>query len=61
MTMIKCEECGKEISDRAVNCPHCGAPTAIVKKAIRFQLTLLFVVCALLLLVVLIASECWSI
>lgn len=23
MALIKCPECGKEISDRAVSCPHC--------------------------------------
>lgn len=26
MSMIKCRECGKEISDQAVACPNCGAP-----------------------------------
>lgn len=26
MAMIKCPECGKEISDRASNCPGCGYP-----------------------------------
>lgn len=26
MSMIKCRECGKEISDQAVACPGCGAP-----------------------------------
>ena len=26
MSMIKCSECGKEISDKAINCPNCGAP-----------------------------------
>ena len=25
MAMIKCEECGKDISDKAVACIHCGA------------------------------------
>ncbi len=25
MSLIKCKECGKEISDRADKCPHCGA------------------------------------
>lgn len=25
MSLIKCEECGKEISDKAVSCPNCGA------------------------------------
>lgn len=23
---IECPDCGKEISERAVSCPHCGAP-----------------------------------
>lgn len=27
MAMIKCRECGKEISSRAEACPHCGAKT----------------------------------
>lgn len=26
MALIKCVECGKEISDRADNCPYCGCP-----------------------------------
>ena len=26
MALIKCYECGKEISDTADKCPHCGAP-----------------------------------
>ncbi len=26
MTMIKCSECGKEISDKASVCVSCGAP-----------------------------------
>lgn len=25
MALIKCEECGKEISENAVSCPNCGA------------------------------------
>lgn len=24
--LIKCSECGKEVSDKASTCPHCGAP-----------------------------------
>lgn len=27
MSLIKCTECGREISDKATNCPNCGAPT----------------------------------
>ena len=26
MALINCPECSKEISDKAVNCPNCGAP-----------------------------------
>ena len=26
MALINCKECGKEISDTASVCPHCGAP-----------------------------------
>lgn len=26
MSMIKCPECGREISDKATVCPGCGAP-----------------------------------
>ncbi|MEQ1934886.1 MAG: hypothetical protein ABL962_13585 [Fimbriimonadaceae bacterium] len=27
MALLKCGECGKEISDQAASCPGCGAPT----------------------------------
>lgn len=26
MALIKCSECGREISDSAESCPHCGKP-----------------------------------
>lgn len=28
MALIKCSECGKEISDSAESCPHCGCKTS---------------------------------
>jgi hypothetical protein len=28
MALVKCKECGKEVSSAATACPHCGAPTA---------------------------------
>lgn len=31
MALIKCPECGKEISDKASNCPNCGCPIKIPK------------------------------
>ena len=30
MALIKCPECGKEISDKAQSCIHCGCPLAEV-------------------------------
>lgn len=36
MALIKCPECGKEISDKAACCPNCGFPVERVKyKAIK--------------------------
>lgn len=31
MTLIKCPECGKEISDKCVQCIHCGYPLAEIQ------------------------------
>ena len=32
MPLISCDECGKEISNKATSCPYCGAPTKWGKK-----------------------------
>ncbi len=32
MALIKCKECGKEISDRASSCPNCGCPLLEISK-----------------------------
>jgi DNA-directed RNA polymerase subunit RPC12/RpoP len=32
MALIKCPECGKEISDNANKCPNCGNPMYVKKK-----------------------------
>ena len=32
MPLICCNECGKEISEKAELCPHCGEPTKWGKK-----------------------------
>lgn len=37
MALIKCNECGKDISDQAVSCPSCGNP--LKDKIITVQLT----------------------
>ena len=31
MALIKCPECGKEVSDRAANCIHCGFPLSSLR------------------------------
>ena len=33
MALIKCPECGREISDQAVSCPHCGFPLSKIKES----------------------------
>lgn len=37
MAMIKCPECGKEISDSAVSCPNCGKPLQQASKTLSVQ------------------------
>lgn len=32
MALIKCPKCGKEISDKAEKCPHCGYPIEEIEK-----------------------------
>lgn len=32
MALIKCPECGKDVSDKATACIHCGCPTGISSK-----------------------------
>jgi DNA-directed RNA polymerase subunit RPC12/RpoP len=31
MALIKCSECGRDVSDKATSCPHCGMPISSVK------------------------------
>ncbi len=35
MALIKCPECGREISDKATACPHCGMPMTPAQTDIR--------------------------
>ena len=32
MALVKCKECDKDVSDKAEQCPACGAPTALKEK-----------------------------
>ena len=39
MALIKCPDCGREISDRAASCMHCGCPIALSNEGVlRVQL-----------------------
>lgn len=38
MSVIKCVDCGKEISDSAPSCPHCGRPNQSNNKSIGLAL-----------------------
>lgn len=35
MAIIKCKECGAEISDKAVTCPKCGAPLQEIPEVVE--------------------------
>jgi hypothetical protein len=37
MALIKCPECGKEISDKASACPNCGCPIASRPTSIKVR------------------------
>ena len=39
MALITCEECGKEISDKAFKCEYCGIPRN-EKELVRFIVTM---------------------
>lgn len=46
MAMIKCEECGQEISSMAESCPHCGCKTSYAsRKSKGKDYTIAMVVC----------------
>ena len=56
MALIKCPECGKEISDKAKACPNCGAPAEKKKVKVHIfrakQLIALVSICLLLAIIV---------
>lgn len=37
MSLIKCKECGTDVSDKASACPNCGCPIDVIEKAIEEQ------------------------
>lgn len=48
MAIIKCEECGAEISDKAKVCPKCGAPIREEERNEEIYILVLMVVGAIL-------------
>ncbi len=55
MALINCEECGKQISDKAVSCPKCGFVTQTQKKRSGLSWYIYLIVA---LLAIYIASQC---
>ncbi len=37
MALIKCNECGKDVSEKAESCPNCGAPVEVKAKSFRLS------------------------
>lgn len=37
MALIKCPECGKQVSDKAGSCPNCGCPIANAPTSIKIR------------------------
>lgn len=37
MALIKCPECGHDVSDKAVSCPHCGYPMLQTKRIVESE------------------------
>lgn len=37
MSLIKCTECGSQVSDKAENCPNCGCPVTAILQEINEQ------------------------
>lgn len=48
MALIKCSECGKQISDKAKKCPHCGANNKIQSRKKDNKNILPIIICLLL-------------
>lgn len=48
MALIKCSECGKQISDKAKKCPHCGSSNKIQSRKKDNKNILPIIICLLL-------------
>ena len=61
MALIKCSECGKEISDKSKVCIHCGNKIKKNKKKINENLLIIIIVVAVLLVLSIIIAVITSI
>ena len=52
MALIKCNECGKEISDKAINCIHCGCPMNNQEKTNDKQKLNIFIIIGIIIFVI---------
>lgn len=52
MALMKCKECGKEISTTAANCPHCGCRTAHGRTVSEAKVYLVWAIINFVLLIV---------
>ena len=56
MALLKCKECGKEISDTAKTCPHCGAKLSKGVGCLGIALTIIGILFCLSLLLIVIGQ-----
>ena len=47
MALIKCKECGKEISDSVKSCPHCGYVYKKTKEMTTMKVVRIIIIVAL--------------
>lgn len=58
MTLVKCKECGKEISSKAEVCPHCGKKHKQLSST-GFDLFLIIVVLPIIAAVIILLWTMW--
>lgn len=56
MALVKCKECGKDISEQAASCPNCGAPNGAQKKKTGGLLKWIFIIFVVLIILAVIGS-----
>lgn len=64
MPMMKCRECGQEMSNRALACPHCGVilqghPVDLIKCVIRLAVYIFCGLFGLLAILIIVALVGW--